>query len=83
MVRHSWRGAFWSRLAGVGARRREAPHAQPAHCPAAPAVAQSGGTLVQLGRNGSIRLDAPDFSRLVVQRLGPTTTSPVEATVSL
>ena len=39
MVRHSWCSAFWRRLTGVGARRREAPHAQPAHCPAAPAVA--------------------------------------------
>ena len=43
MVRHGRRDAFWSRLAGVGARRCEAPHAQPAHCPAAPAVTQFGG----------------------------------------
>ena len=43
MVRHGWRGAFWSRLADVGAHRREAPHAQPAHCPAAPAVTQYDG----------------------------------------
>ena len=41
MVRHSWRGAFLWRLAGVGARRREAPHAQPAHCPTAPTVAST------------------------------------------
>ena len=39
MVRHGWRGVFWWRLACGASRRREAPHAQPAHCPAAPAVA--------------------------------------------
>jgi len=49
MVRHGWRGAFWSRLAGVDARRREAPHAQPAHCPAAAAVTQFGGTFAIFG----------------------------------
>ena len=38
MVRHGWRYAFWWRLDRVGALRREAPHAQPAHCPTAPAV---------------------------------------------
>ena len=43
MVRHGWRGAFWSRLTDVGARRREAPHAQPAHCPTAPAITLFGG----------------------------------------
>ena len=44
MVRHGLRGAFWWRLTGVGARRREAPHAQPAHCLAASAVTQLIGT---------------------------------------
>jgi len=43
MVRHSWRGAFWWRLTGVGARRREAPPAQPAHCPTAAAITPFGG----------------------------------------
>ncbi len=41
MVRHGWRSAFWWRLAGVGARRREAPHARHPHCPDAPAVAST------------------------------------------
>ena len=41
MVRHSWRGAFWSRLTGVDALRREAPHARHPHCPTAPAVAST------------------------------------------
>ena len=54
MVRHSWRGAFWRRLTGVGARRREAPHAQPAHCPAAPAITQLGAHLRKVGRSDSL-----------------------------
>ena len=49
MVRHGWRSAFWWRLARAGARRREAPHAQPAHCPATPAITQFGGTFNTVG----------------------------------
>ena len=49
MVRHGRRGALGSRLAGVGARRREAPHAQPAHCPATAAVTQFGGRFATIG----------------------------------
>ena len=49
MIRHGRRGAFWSRVAGVGARRREAPHAQPAHCPAAATVTQFGGRFATIG----------------------------------
>ena len=53
MVRHGWHGAFWSLLAGIGTRRREAPHAQPAHCPAAPAITQFGGTFASSRKSGS------------------------------